>query len=136
MGMETEERLLLAKTHKERYRIERDADNELKYRVAARHGNLQWCIAFGNDEWAYLLADRVVLNPDGSLVFYGHSAKSDASELLLHAFAPGAWKEFCASNCLDGTPLGIYDDDRIWRKEIALVEKERRDARKKTVDPK
>lgn len=94
-------------------------------RNTGRYGNYYWCVksALSENGDIYIMADRVQVLPDGTLVFEQlatHDTKRDTppkpldAPLITIAFAPGQWKAFFAASLFDGAAVAVEH----WKGEI------------------
>lgn len=105
------------------YEYMRSRNAEVCGQRAEKHGKLYWRIEFRNGEVAMVMADRIEVGVDGSLRLIGH--QQDGAESLMGIFAPRSWTECHAASCIDGGPMLVCDDDRVWRRERKMLASEK-----------
>lgn len=81
---------------------------------ADKHGSYYWYVRLVSGEYVYFMADEVTVNADGALLVHCHLNKEPEKKRIYSAFSAGTWQEVHAASCIDGSPMTICDDDRLW----------------------
>ena len=82
---------------------------------AKDYGNFYWCIKTDLSKETgeiYAYADRVMIDPTGSLVLLHQSDKGESPTLVI---ASGAWHAMYAASVLDGAAVAVEH----WKGEVA-----------------
>lgn len=94
------------------YSTERDASMAYEYKRWANHGRSQFCIWLVGGTQIFLIAERMEVAPDGSLIVW--TKFKEEPEFLSGSYAPGTWRSFWVMSAMDGTRSHIVDDTSWW----------------------
>lgn len=82
-----------------------------------KYGKWYYCVqvleSISPDGKIYVMADRVVITDNGSLLFIGSSVDGE-HEFVNLGLSNGQWIAFFATSVLDGHPIGV----EYWKGEV------------------
>lgn len=80
---------------------------EMENGSSIKYGDLYWLVILADGDEIELSADDMTFNTDGSLVFYGHSAKDNSVRFVVAGFAARQWRSVFAISVFDGHPVAV-----------------------------